>query len=177
MTETCRRQIPPEQALRDAEILRRWDEKESSTDIGRALGVTRSVVMGVVCRAGKQRREPGNAAQREGGLKAASRRRSERRIKIRPPLLPPIPPVEFSEDPAREAEVPPQGERKTILTIAAGECRWPMGDSGGAEFFFCGDPAQAGLSYCGAHCRRAYRPLDAPRDVRPRPHQRIGAFR
>jgi GcrA cell cycle regulator len=175
MTVTCRRPGSA-QAQRDAEILRRWDENESSGDIANVLGVTRSVVMGVVCRAGKQRREPSKAAQREGGRKGASRLHSERRIKIRRPVLPPIlAPIDFSPETPPEPEPPSNDRRKTILTISTGECHWPIGDPTSAEFFFCGDTAQPGLSYCGAHCRRAYRPKDAPRDVRP--HPRTGAFR
>lgn len=180
MTMTCRRRGPahPE---RDAEILRRWEEKEASGDIAAALRITRNTVLGVVCRAGKQRRE-GTRPQCEGGRKGAVRARAERVIKIRKPvpaavLAPaPVSPVEIAEDIPPEFSAPPIGQRRTILTLSAGECRWPIGDPGNAEFFFCGDRIQPGFSYCGRHCRMAYRPIEPRLGGGIRPRFRTGAF-
>lgn len=47
----------------------------------------------------------------------------------------------------------------SLLELARGKCRWPVGDqvSGAAEFSFCGNNVIAGFSYCAAHARMAYR--------------------
>lgn len=47
----------------------------------------------------------------------------------------------------------------SLLELARGKCRWPVGDqvSGAAEFSFCGNDVIAGFSYCAAHTRMAYR--------------------
>ena len=46
-------------------------------------------------------------------------------------------------------------------------CRWPIGDPGGPDFFFCGGQTVTGLPYCGYHSRVAYQPAaDRRRDRR-----------
>jgi GcrA cell cycle regulator len=37
-------------------------------------------------------------------------------------------------------------------------CRWPVGDPGNSDFFFCGAQPFRNKPYCAAHCARAYRP-------------------
>lgn len=52
-------------------------------------------------------------------------------------------------------------QRCSLLELAHGKCRWPVGDragNGGAtDFIFCGNEAVGGFSYCAAHARIAYR--------------------
>ena len=36
------------------------------------------------------------------------------------------------------------------------KCRWPIGDPGTEDFFFCGTAPKPGQSYCEYHCRVAY---------------------
>ena len=50
----------------------------------------------------------------------------------------------------------PLHERKTILTLESGDCRWPMGDPQHADFHFCGRRKVEGLPYCATHCARAF---------------------
>jgi GcrA cell cycle regulator len=45
----------------------------------------------------------------------------------------------------------------SLLELAQGKCRWPVGDPGAADFAFCGNAAAAGFSYCAGHARMAYR--------------------
>jgi GcrA cell cycle regulator len=46
-------------------------------------------------------------------------------------------------------------------------CRWPVGDPGSSDFFFCGGNTIAGLPYCAYHSRVAYQaPSDRRRDKR-----------
>ena len=52
----------------------------------------------------------------------------------------------------------------TFLTLEAHMCRWPIGDPCGADFTFCGRPAD-GRTYCDSHARQAYRPAAANQDM------------
>jgi GcrA cell cycle regulator len=55
----------------------------------------------------------------------------------------------------------------SLLELAQGKCRWPVGDQGGnsgaTDFVFCGNEAVAGFSYCAGHARMAYRSSDRRR--------------
>ena len=48
-------------------------------------------------------------------------------------------------------------ERCSLLELAVGKCRWPIGDPAANDFCFCGNQAVGGLSYCAGHARLAYR--------------------
>jgi GcrA cell cycle regulator len=76
---------------------------------------------------------------------------------------------EFEPEPEPELvdNVIPIGQRRTILELTEETCRWPIGDPGSADFFFCGGPTGTGLPYCGYHSRVAYQPADRRRDRRP----------
>ncbi len=52
----------------------------------------------------------------------------------------------------------PFSERVTIMELRENMCRWPMGDPTHADFRFCGLKTDAGVPYCGYHCRIAYQP-------------------
>jgi len=62
----------------------------------------------------------------------------------RQPKLPP---------PRIEDTTIPQEQRKTFAQLDHGHCRWPIGDPGTEEFFFCGGEAHG--SYCAAHQYRS----------------------
>ena len=47
--------------------------------------------------------------------------------------------------------------RCSLLDLAAGKCRWPVGDPCASDFVYCGNDAVAGFSYCAGHARMAYR--------------------
>jgi len=75
-------------------------------------------------------------------------------------------------EPKMEAEpelidnIIPFGQRRTLLELTEETCRWPIGDPGSAEFFFCGGPSLASLPYCAYHSRVAYQPAKVRRDRR-----------
>ena len=52
----------------------------------------------------------------------------------------------------------PEGERIGVLALTEKTCRWPHGDPGSDDFFFCGQPPQDGTPYCGYHASVAYQP-------------------
>ena len=48
-------------------------------------------------------------------------------------------------------------QRCSLLAVAHGKCRWPIGDPCDPNFLFCGNEAVTGFSYCAGHARMAYR--------------------
>ena len=54
-----------------------------------------------------------------------------------------------------------------MLELNEQTCRWPVGDPGSSDFFFCGGKTITGLPYCAYHSRVAYQPAaDRRRDAR-----------
>ena len=53
----------------------------------------------------------------------------------------------------------PIGQRCTLLELNESKCRWPIGDPGSTEFYFCGGAPVDGLPYCTYHSRVAYQPV------------------
>ena len=75
--------------------------------------------------------------------------------------------IEPEVTPELVENVIPIGQRRTILELTEQTCRWPIGDPGSTEFFFCGGNTIAGLPYCAYHSRVAYQPAaDRRRDRR-----------
>lgn len=66
----------------------------------------------------------------------------------------------------RRTPAPPTPEDPTVIHLAGlkpGMCRWPLGETDGAGFHFCGEVAAHGKPYCPAHCTLAYRPSEKTR--------------
>jgi GcrA cell cycle regulator len=63
----------------------------------------------------------------------------------------------YIEDPLVDAAVP-MSQRRALLELEEGTCRWPIGDPSSADFRFCGATTEKGKPYCAAHWARAYRP-------------------
>lgn len=133
-----------------------WRAGFSASQIALALGgVSRSAVLGKLYRLGLSDRDrphktrPSLAATNKPEARgpraptAASRRRL-----LRHPA-----------EPGTMVAAPPPVEAgcATMLSIGRGDCRWPLGEPGSADFRFCGAPAARG-AYCAAHAARAYRP-------------------
>jgi GcrA cell cycle regulator len=77
----------------------------------------------------------------------------------------------YEPEPEAEPEpvdnVIPLGQRRNLLELTEETCRWPIGDPGTADFYFCGGHAVVGLPYCSYHSRVAYQPPNTRRDRRP----------
>lgn len=60
--------------------------------------------------------------------------------------------------PRREipAEAIPVEQRKALMQLESFHCRWPYGEPGQNDFFFCGGEKIDGLPYCPMHARLAY---------------------
>src|SRR5258708_561821 len=64
------------------------------------------------------------------------------------------------------ASATPPGQGGTWLELPEEPCRWPIGDPGSADFFFCGGQSITSLPYCAYHSRVAYQPANVRRDRR-----------
>ena len=58
-----------------------------------------------------------------------------------------------------DSEIPLE-QRKTVFTLGPHDCRFPVGEVGKPDFFFCGAPALDKRPYCACHCARAFRPSE-----------------
>lgn len=70
---------------------------------------------------------------------------------------------ELKQEPEPEIidSIIPVHQRCTLLELTEDTCRWPIGDPGSADFYFCGGPPITGSPYCGYHTRVAYRPVES----------------
>jgi GcrA cell cycle regulator len=130
-----------------------WADGLSAGQIAAELGgITRSAVLGKVHRLGLEgrarvARPPRPKAQRPRVQRMVSviRDRGRRLMEIVAPL-----PLPASDD----AQIP-IAQRVSLLQLDGTTCRWPVGDPGTAEFFFCGAAPAEACVYCAAHARRA----------------------
>jgi GcrA cell cycle regulator len=82
------------------------------------------------------------------------------RVKADEPLPPPIVDLEI-----------PLPQRRQLADLADNCCRWPVGEPGQADFFFCGAVAKRKPGsetfhpYCASHLRRAHSQERAPRSA------------
>lgn len=136
-----------------------WSDGLSCSQIAESLGgITRNAVIGKVTRLGLDKRKPhGNERSswqrqpvrtgkrgQDGGL--AFRLLKAQRPKIEQPQ--PIPMTQDQDIPIEQ--------RKTLLELTNETCKWPVGDPGKPDFFFCGGESVPGLPYCIHHGRVAY---------------------
>ena len=154
------------------ELLKKlWADGLSASQIAAELGgITRNAVIGKVHRLGLSGRakSPASAAPRPRKTRAPAHMLRVARPQVRGNTAlahayeyKPEPEPEFIDN------IIPMGQRRTILELTEDTCRWPIGDPGTADFFFCGGPAITSLPYCAYHSRIAYQPANARRDRRP----------
>ncbi len=149
-----------------------WTDGLSASQIAAELGgITRNAVIGKVHRLGLSGRakSPASAAPRPRKARAHSHMLRVSRPSIRGnTALAHAYELEQEPEPQHIDNIIPLGQRRTILDLTEETCRWPIGDPGSAEFFFCGGQTITGLPYCGYHSRVAYQPAaDRRRDRRP----------
>ena len=148
-----------------------WADGLSASQIAAVLGgVTRNAVIGKVHRLGLSGRakSPSSAAPRPRKPRATSHMLRVSRSSMRGntalahayeiDLEPELEPID---------NVIPLGQRRSLLELTEETCRWPIGDPGTADFFFCGGPTVTSLPYCAYHSRVAYQPANVRRDRRP----------
>jgi GcrA cell cycle regulator len=151
------------------ELLKKlWSDGLSASQIAAELGgITRNAVIGKVHRLGLSGRakSPSSAAPRP-----RKARTSGHMLRVSRPTIRGNTALAYDYDLEPEPELLeiPVEQRKTLLQLNEHTCRWPIGDPGGTDFFFCGGDASNELPYCTYHCRVAYQPAhDRRRDKRP----------
>ena len=151
------------------ELLKKlWAEGLSASQIAAELGnVTRNAVIGKVHRLGLSgRAKPTRSSvSRPRRMRGARPRGSDAGFATigntalkadSAPLARARPKPELA--PIAELVIPME-ERKTILQLTEHTCKWPIGDPGDEEFYFCGRRSEMGNPYCEHHARVAYQPL------------------
>jgi GcrA cell cycle regulator len=119
-------------AERNAAIIRHWKFGLTQTDIGRLMGISRSIVAGVLTRA----REEGLIGRLE--LEDAAARRK----------------VNWAKGHEKQQLV--QGGRQALELVGPRDCRYPFGTPGKPGFKFCRRPRHGDGPYCLHHARLCY---------------------
>lgn len=125
-----------------------WAEGLSCSQIARRMGdgATRSAVIGKVHRLGLPGRStPASFARKKAPI-----------VSTGPKLCPRKLPEERT--PPRPALTLEDGSHVTLLTLASGMCKYPIGNPQDDDFHFCGHAQRSGAVYCDEHCREAYTP-------------------
>jgi len=162
----------------------RWSQGVSAQRIARELGddITRSAVIGKVHRLGIVQTSPNSGSRRSESrsVRRAARRRHDVLSggagsgRERPTWACDAEP--YVDDPRADADIP-VAQRRAFLELSSRACRWPVGDPGRCDFFFCGAEAFPGKPYCVAHCARAYQPEDETTGREPAASSRARALR
>jgi GcrA cell cycle regulator len=66
----------------------------------------------------------------------------------------------YIDDAGVDADIP-HSQRRSFSELNGGTCRWPVGEPGQSNLFFCGAEPLPTKPYCAAHCARAYRRREA----------------
>jgi len=157
------------------ELLKKlWSDGLSASQIAAELGgITRNAVIGKVHRLGLSGRakSPSSTAPRQRKARAHPHMLRVARPAMRGnTALAQAFEYEVEAEPQLVDNVVPMGQRRNILELTEETCRWPIGDPGSVEFFFCGGQTTSGLPYCSFHSRIAYQPAgDRRRNTRPPP--------
>jgi GcrA cell cycle regulator len=149
-----------------------WGDGLSASQIAAELGgITRNAVIGKVHRLGLSGRakSPSSSAPRPRKARTHTHMMRVSRPSVRGNTAL-AHAYEYEPEPEPELidNVIPLGQRRTILELTEETCRWPIGDPGSVDFFFCGGQTVTGAPYCTYHSRVAYQPAaDRRRERRP----------
>jgi GcrA cell cycle regulator len=154
------------------ELLKKlWADGLSASQIAGELGgITRNAVIGKVHRLGLSGRAKSSSSS---GAARPRKARAQGMMRARPSMrgntaLAHAYEHDLEQEPELIDNIIPMGQRRTILELTEDTCRWPIGDPGSADFFFCGGHTVNSLPYCSHHSRVAYQPVsDRRRERRP----------
>jgi len=147
-----------------------WGDGLSASQIAAELGgITRNAVIGKVHRLGLSGRakSPTSAAPRPRKPRSQHVLRVSRPTMRGNTALAQAFEYEVEAEPELVENVIPLGQRRTLLELSEDTCRWPIGDPGAPDFYFCGGHALTAGPYCAYHSRMAYQPTNLRRDRRP----------
>ena len=126
-------------------------EGKSATITANELGCTRNSVIGKWHRLGLEKRQSKIRMNIPGHPRAARKPRVFTTKRLPEWIEEP----QFFDPTEYDLNIP-QDQRRTILSVGAQECRWPI-DPPEGERFFCGGSVAQEKPYCPAHCRVAFR--------------------
>lgn len=160
------------------ELLKKlWSDGLSASRIAAEIGgVTRNAVIGKVHRLGLSGRAKAapSAGQRPRKVRSPAHvvRAVRPQVRGNTALAQALPAYvaesETEVHPDLAENVIPLGQRCSLLQLTAETCRWPIGDPGTPDFFFCGGKPVGDLPYCAYHARVAYQPVaERRREKRP----------
>ncbi len=153
------------------ELLKKlWADGLSASQIAGELGgITRNAVIGKVHRLGLSGRakSPSSTSPRPRKARSSSHmlRVSRNSMRGNTALA-----YDYDNEPEPELieKLIPVEQRRTLLELTEATCRWPVGDPGSPEFFFCGGQTAGTGPYCSHHSRVAYQPPSERRRDRDR---------
>src|SRR5262249_55787783 len=132
-----------------------WADGLSASQIAAELGgITRNAVIGKVHRLGLAGRakSPSSTSPRPRKGRAHSPLLRVPRASMRGnTALAHAFEYDVEPEPEPVDNVIPIGQRRSLLELTEETCRWPIGDPGSADFFFCGGPTLTSLPYCAYH--------------------------
>jgi GcrA cell cycle regulator len=154
------------------ELLKKlWSDGLSASQIAAELGgITRNAVIGKVHRLGLSGRAKSPSSSTPRPRKP---RTHSHMLRVPRPAMRGNTALahafEYDAEPEPEVldNIIPIGQRRSLLELNEMTCRWPIGDPGSADFFFCGGQTVTSLPYCAYHSRVAYQPPNLRRDRRP----------
>jgi GcrA cell cycle regulator len=149
---------------RVARLRELWAQRRTCAEIAKALGgVSRNAVIGKA----RRLRLPEHGARSVRSRSGAARRHKARSARLNMARLsrwlrraPAIPADQARDLPAEPVPIP-RNQRRTLVQLTRRTCRWPIGDPGTGDLYFCGAPSVARRPYCRAHCAIAYLPPEA----------------
>lgn len=128
----------------------------SCARIARLIGVSRNAVIGKINRLGLARGRTPTVTMQRAVAPRGARLAEQREAPPRPRAPTQRQILRIVRAEPIEAPLAAGAEACSLVDLAPGQCRWPMGD--GATLTFCGRARLGSLSYCGGHARLAYRP-------------------
>ncbi|MEJ2374561.1 MAG: GcrA family cell cycle regulator [Pseudolabrys sp.] len=141
------------------ELLKKlWADGLSASQIAAELGgITRNAVIGKVHRLGLSGRakSPASSAPRPRKSRSSGMLRVSRPAMRGNTALA----YDYEVEPEPELLDIPEEQRKSLLQLNEHTCRWPIGDPGSPDFFFCGGETSNEMPYCSYHSRVAYQPI------------------
>jgi hypothetical protein len=150
------------------ELAERWTSGASATEIARATGLTRGMVLGQVHRRRKAGDSRFSPRPRSPGQTRAERlefdrvRKARKRAGLPPPAAKPqlkarvVKPAGEEVGDRRRVPAPVEKPRAPRLLIDLGplDCRWPVGEAPDGRHLFCGQARAPRRPYCPQCCAR-----------------------